>query len=57
MEGFKSYSGYKVGVSHIAKNMGCEDYAATYDNEKVSIAVISDGHGDKNVLEVHRERI
>lgn len=31
MEGFKSYSGYKVGVSHIAKNMGCEDYAATYD--------------------------
>lgn len=47
MEGFKSYSGYKVGASHIAKNMGCEDYAATYDNEKVSIAVISDGHGDK----------
>lgn len=47
MEGFKSYSGYKVGASHIAKNMGCEDYAATYDNEKVSIAIISDGHGDK----------
>lgn len=47
MERFKSYSGYKVGASHIAKNMGCEDYAATYDDEKVSIAVISDGHGDK----------
>ena len=47
MEGFKSYSRYKVGASHIAKNMGCEDYAATYDGEKVSIAVISDGHGDK----------
>ncbi len=47
MEGFKSYSGYKVGASHIDKNMGCEDYAATYDNKRVSIAVISDGHGDK----------
>ena len=47
MEGFKTYSGYKVGASHIAKNMGCEDYAATYDGEKVCIAVISDGHGDK----------
>ncbi len=47
MEGFRSYSGYKVGASHIAKHMGCEDYAATYDDEKVSIAVISDGHGDK----------
>lgn len=47
MEGFKSYSGYKVGASHIAKSMRCEDYAANYDNEKVSIAVISDGHGDK----------
>ncbi len=47
MEGFKTYSGYKVGASHIAKNMGCEDYAATFENEKVSIAVISDGHGDR----------
>lgn len=47
MEGFKTYSGYKVGASHIAKNMGCEDYAATYDGERVCIAVISDGHGDK----------
>lgn len=47
MEGFKTYSGYTVGASHIAKNMGCEDYATTYDGEKVCIAVISDGHGDK----------
>lgn len=47
MEGFRTYSGYKVGASHIAKNMGCEDYAATYDGEKVCVAVISDGHGDK----------
>ena len=47
MEGFKTYSGYKVGASHIAKDIKCEDYAATYDNERVCIAVISDGHGDK----------
>lgn len=47
MKGFKSYSGYKVGASHIAKNMSCEDFAATYDDGKVSVAVISDGHGDK----------
>ena len=47
MEGFKSYSGYKVGASHIAHNMNCEDFAASYDDEKVSAAVISDGHGDK----------
>lgn len=47
MEGFKTYSRYKIGESHIAKNMGCEDYAATYEDEMVCIAVISDGHGDK----------
>lgn len=47
MEGFKTYSGYKVGASHIAKNMACEDYAATYNDEKACVAVISDGHGDK----------
>ena len=47
MEGFRTYSGYKVGASHIAKSMNCEDYAATFDNEKVSVAVISDGHGDR----------
>ncbi len=47
MKGFKSYSGYRVGASHVAKNMNCEDFAAAYDDENVSIAVISDGHGDK----------
>ena len=46
MDSFITYSGYKVGASHIAKNLSCEDYAAAYDGEKVCIAVISDGHGD-----------
>lgn len=47
MEGYRTYSGYKVGASHIAKEMCCEDFAATYNDERVCIAVISDGHGDK----------
>lgn len=47
MKGFKTYSGYKVGASHVAKGIGCEDYAETFNDEKVCISVISDGHGDK----------
>lgn len=44
----KTYSRYKTGASHKAKNIGCEDYASSYKDDYVSIAVISDGHGDKN---------
>lgn len=42
------YSGYVQGASHIAKGMPCEDYAACYADDHIAVAVISDGHGDKN---------
>lgn len=39
---------HHIGTSHIQNNLDCEDYSASYADELVSIAVISDGHGDKN---------
>lgn len=39
---------HHIGSSHIQKGAPCEDYSLTYSDENVSIAVISDGHGDKN---------
>lgn len=43
-----AYSNYQIGVSHIDKGLQCEDFSANYIDERIAIAVISDGHGDKN---------
>lgn len=36
------------GASHVAKGLECEDYSDSYLDDNIAIAVISDGHGDKN---------
>ena len=33
---------------HIQKNLPCEDFSMSYEDDNMAIAVISDGHGDKN---------
>ena len=43
-----TYSGHQIGVSHIDKGLQCEDFSANYIDDRIAIAVISDGHGDKN---------
>ena len=43
-----THSAYQIGISHISKGLGCEDFSADYIDENIAIAVISDGHGDKN---------
>lgn len=37
-----------TGKSHIARSKPCEDYSLSYGDNSLSIAVISDGHGDGN---------
>lgn len=48
LHNYITYSGHQIGDSHISKGMQCEDFSADYIDEKMAIAVISDGHGDKN---------
>ena len=48
VDSFKVFNGHRIGSSHIAKGNPCEDFSMSYQNDFVSIAVISDGHGDKN---------
>ena len=48
LNSYRIYSGYAQGASHIAKDMPCEDFAASYEGQNIAIVVISDGHGDKN---------
>ena len=42
------FNAHRIGASHINKGMKCEDYSASYINDVAAIAVISDGHGDRN---------
>ncbi|WP_026657801.1 protein phosphatase 2C domain-containing protein [Butyrivibrio sp. AC2005] len=39
---------HMIGASHVAKGLACEDYSQSYLDDRIAIAVISDGHGDKN---------
>ncbi|MDE6024283.1 MAG: protein phosphatase 2C domain-containing protein [Lachnospiraceae bacterium] len=48
IDSFKVFNGHRIGSSHVANGNPCEDFSMSYQNELVSIAVISDGHGDKN---------
>lgn len=48
LNSYFTYSGYQIGVSHVSKGFGCEDYSGDYIDSHIAVAVISDGHGDKN---------
>lgn len=42
------FNAHHIGASHINKGVQCEDYSESYIDDHMAIAVISDGHGDKN---------
>lgn len=48
MKPYKTFSCHKIGASHTAKGLECEDYSLSYEDEHISICSVSDGHGDKN---------
>lgn len=48
MKPYTTFSCHKIGTSHIAKGLQCEDYSLCYEDEHIAICAISDGHGDKN---------
>lgn len=48
MQPYIEINAHHIGKSHIQNNLSCEDYSAHYSDEKISIIVVSDGHGDKN---------
>jgi serine/threonine protein phosphatase PrpC len=43
---YKSFAVTVTGSSHIKHGKGCEDASTQYNDSKVSIAVVADGHGD-----------
>lgn len=47
-DNYTAFNAHKIGASHISKGLQCEDFSASYIDENVAVAVISDGHGDKN---------
>jgi len=48
MGSYRSFAVTVTGSSHIKHGKGCEDSSDKYDGSGVSIAVVSDGHGDDN---------
>ena len=48
MKDYTAINAHHIGNMHIQKNLPCEDFSMSYEDDKMAIAVISDGHGDKN---------
>ena len=46
----KSFSISIQGASHIKKNKECQDYSASYFDDKCSIAIVCDGHGGDDYM-------
>lgn len=48
MQSYITLHNHHIGLSHINNNMECEDYSLSFADDNLSVAVICDGHGDKN---------
>lgn len=48
MQSYITLHNYHIGLSHINNNMECEDYSLSFADDNLSVAVICDGHGDRN---------
>lgn len=48
MQSYITLHNHHIGLSHINNHMECEDYSLSFGDDNLSVAVICDGHGDKN---------
>lgn len=48
IEGYAAFNDHRIGTAHISRGMVCEDYSLCFENSEMAVAVISDGHGDRN---------
>lgn len=48
MKDYTAINAHHIGNMHIQKNLPCEDFSMSYEDDNMAIAVISDGHGDKS---------
>ena len=48
MKDYAAINAHHIGNMHIQKNLPCEDFSMSYEDDNMAIAVISDGHGDRN---------
>ncbi len=48
LKDYVEINAHHIGNMHIQKNLPCEDFSMSYADENMAVAVISDGHGDKN---------
>ena len=45
MKHYRSFSCKTQGAKHIKENLVCQDAALNFDDEKMSVAIVADGHG------------
>jgi len=45
MPTYRSFAHFKIGADHIKHNLVCQDCADSYEDEKLAVAVVADGHG------------
>lgn len=48
MQSYITLHNHHIGLNHINNGMECEDYSLSFTDDNLSVAVICDGHGDKN---------
>lgn len=53
MKNYASFARTSIGFSHISSQKPCQDYSATYEDDRASVIVVSDGHGSDNFTRSH----
>ena len=54
MANYQAFSASVQGATHVKKNIVMQDASGKFENEKVKLIVVSDGHGDSSCFRSDR---
>ena len=54
MANYQAFSASVQGAAHVKKNIVMQDASGKFENEKIKLIVVSDGHGDSSCFRSDR---
>jgi serine/threonine protein phosphatase PrpC len=54
MTGYESFSATHIGKSHVTAGTVCQDYSGHFDEDKLTVAIVADGHGSSSFVRSDR---
>lgn len=54
MTGYESFSATHIGGSHVTAGTVCQDYSGHFDEDKLTVAIVADGHGSSSFVRSDR---